>query len=77
MFPEEMDLTSPLEGRISETTIESMVEELAQDELISIRMVDAQKILLSFLKQKYKKMVPCDLESVYNRRFYDLYDDVV
>ena len=73
----EVDITSPLEGRITQDEVKEMAEELANDELISMRLVDVNKILLAFLKEKYEKMLPRDLQKVYSRRFFDQYEDFI
>lgn len=73
----EVDLTSPLEGRITQDEVKEMAEELASDELISMTLVDANKVLLALLKEKYERMLPCDLQKVYSRRFLDPYEDCV
>ena len=53
----EVDITSLLEGRITQDEVKEMAEELANDELISMRLVDVNKILLAFLT-KYEKCFP-------------------
>ena len=73
----EVDITGPLEGRITQDEVKEMAEELANDELISMRLVDVNKILLAFLTEKYEKMLPCDLQKVYSRRFFDQYEDFI
>jgi len=58
MIKEEMDLTNPLEGCISEEAVEHMADNLAHDEMHSLHFGDIQFVLKALLRDKYKRMTP-------------------
>lgn len=76
MIKEEMDLTNPLEGCISEEAVEHMADNLAHDEMHSLHFGDIQFVLKALLRDKYKRMTPKALQELHKDRFYYVYTDV-
>ena len=72
---EEMDITSPEEGVISSKAVEHMVDNLALDELYSLRFTDVRFVLKDLLRDKYKRMAPTELHKLHKDRFSYSYSD--
>ena len=72
---EEMDITSPEEGVISSKSVEHMVDNLALDELYSLRFTDVRFVLKDLLRDKYKRMAPTELHKLHKDRFSYSYSD--
>ena len=69
MVKEDLDLTSPIEGQISPEDIDRMVEDLVTDEVCNRRFIDVFKTLRDILTEKFRGMVPCELEKIHRERF--------
>ena len=72
---EEIDITSPEEGVISSKAVEHMVDNLALDELYSLRFTDVRFVLKDLLRDKYKRMAPTELHKLHKDRFSYSYSD--
>ena len=72
---EEIDITSPEEGVISNKAVEHMVDNLALDELYSLRFTDVRFVLKDLLRDKYKRMAPTELHKLHKDRFSYSYSD--
>jgi len=72
---EYIDITSPEEGVISSKAVEHMVDNLALDELYSLRFTDVRFVLKDLLRDKYKRMAPTELHKLHKDRFSYSYSD--
>jgi hypothetical protein len=72
---ENMDITSAEEGVISSKAVEHMVDNLALDELYSLRFTDVRFVLKDLLRDKYKRMSPTELHKLHKDRFSYSYSD--
>jgi len=72
---EEVDITSAEEGVISSKAVEHMVDNLALDELYSLRFTDVRFVLKDLLRDKYKRMAPTELHKLHKDRFSYSYSD--
>jgi len=72
---ENMDITSAEEGVISSKAAEHMVDNLALDELYSLRFTDVRFVLKDLLRDKYKRMSPTELHKLHKDRFSYSYSD--
>ena len=72
---EEVDITSAEEGVISSKAVEHMVDNLALDELYSLRFTDVRFVLKDLLRDKYKRMAPTELYKLHKDRFSYSYSD--
>ena len=72
---EEVDITSAEEGVISSKAVEHMVDNLALDELYSLRFTDVRFVLKDLLRDKYRRMAPTELHKLHKDRFSYSYSD--
>jgi len=72
---EEIDITSAEEGVTSSKAVEHMVDNLALDELYSLRFTDVRFVLKDLLRDKYKRMAPTELHKLHKDRFSYSYSD--
>ena len=77
MVKADLDLTSPIEGQIRPEDIDRMVEDLVTDEVCNRRFIDVYTMLRDILTEKFKAMVPVELEELHKKRFYYQYSEEV
>ena len=67
---DELDVTNPMEGYMTNEYMKKMALELAYDELHCLRVTEAHSMLRDFLKEKYEAMPPSILSEMYEERFW-------
>jgi hypothetical protein len=67
---DELDITDPMEGYMTNEYMKKMALELAYDELHCLRISEAHSMLRDFLQEKYETMSPSALSDMYEQRFW-------
>ena len=67
---DDLDVTNPMEGHMTEEYMKKMALELAYDELHCLRLSEAHSMLRDFLQEKYESMSPISLSEMYEERFW-------
>jgi hypothetical protein len=67
---DELDITDPMEGYMTNEYMKKMALELAYDELHCLRISEAHSMLRDFLQEKYESMPPSVLSEMYEERFW-------
>jgi len=67
---DELDITDPMEGYMTNEYMKKMALELAYDELHCLRISEAHSMLRDFLQEKYESMSPSALSAMYEERFW-------
>ena len=67
---DELDITDPMEGYMTNEYMKKMALELAYDELHCLRISEAHSMLRDFLQEKYESMPPSALSAMYEERFW-------
>ena len=67
---DELDVTDPMEGYMTNEYMKKMALELAYDELHCLRISEAHSMLRDFLQEKYESMAPSALSAMYEERFW-------
>ncbi len=67
---DELDITDPMEGYMTNEHMKKIALELAYDELHCLRISEAHSMLRDFLQEKYESMSPSALSAMYEERFW-------
>ena len=67
---DELDVTDPMEGYMTNDYMKKMALELAYDELHCLRISEAHSMLRDFLQEKYEAMGTSALSEMYEERFW-------
>jgi hypothetical protein len=67
---DELDITDPMEGYMTNEYMKKIALELAYDELHCLRISEAHSMLRDFLQEKYESMSPSALSAMYEERFW-------
>ena len=67
---DELNITDPMEGYMTNEHMKKIALELAYDELHCLRISEAHSMLRDFLQEKYESMSPSALSAMYEERFW-------